>query len=108
MKRILEFMLKTSSFSLELDAVYRKIAHGLIALCAPPLVFTTKITKESASMPMRSRLIRPESALAPACSREGNHPSSQEGADRQNEGVYLENDAKFCKEPITASGEVCT
>ena len=100
-------MLKTSSFSLELDAVCRKIAHGLIALCAPPLVFTTKITKESASMPARSSLIRPERVLAPAC-REGNHPSSQEGADRQNEGVYLENDAKFCKEPITASGEECT
>ena len=79
----------------------------MIALCAPPLVFTTKITKESASMPTRSRLIRPESALAPAC-REGNHPSSQEGADRQNEGVYLESEATFYKEPITASGEVCT
>ena len=53
----------------------------MIALCAPPLVFTTKITKKSAKMPTRSRLIRPESALAPAC-REGNHPSSQEEADR--------------------------
>ena len=79
-------MLKTSSFSLELDAVYRKIAHGLIALCAPPLVFTTKITKESASMPTRSRLIRPESALAPT-SKEGHHPSPQEEAGRQNKGV---------------------
>ena len=79
-------MLKTSSFSLELDAVFRKVAHGVIALCVPPLVFTTKITKESANMPTRLRLIRPECALAPTC-KEGNHPSPQEGAGRQNEGV---------------------
>ena len=78
-------MLKTSRFSLELDAVCRKIAHGLIALCAPPLVFTTKITKESANMPTQYRLIRPESALAPAC-KQGNHPSPQEGVGRQNKG----------------------
>ena len=80
----------------------------MIALCAPPLVFTTtKITKESANMPTHSRLIRPESALAPAC-REGNHPSPKEGAGCQNEGVCLVSEAKFCKEPITASGEACT